>query len=102
MCSVSSILQKDQLLAEGDGVSLEIENLYLQSTFDEMPSCSSNEVNAPVRNSAAPSVTVKQGVKERLEQYLLAVSEHLLNSYSLDVSIKNVAQLCVSGSLLCQ
>ncbi|KAK6486135.1 serine-protein kinase ATM-like isoform X1 [Huso huso] len=79
-----SILQKDQLLAEGDGVSLEIENLYLQSTFDEMPSCSSNEVNAPVRNSAAPSVTVKQGVKERLEQYLLAVSEHLLNSYSLD------------------
>ncbi|MGH0157164.1 UNVERIFIED_CONTAM: hypothetical protein FKN15_067189 [Acipenser sinensis] len=79
-----SILQKDLLLAEGDGVSLEIENLYLQSTFDEMPSCSSNEVNAPVRNSAAPSVTVKQGVKERLEQYLLAVSEHLLNSYSLD------------------
>ncbi|KAG2457109.1 ATM kinase, partial [Polypterus senegalus] len=60
---------------------LDCESLFLHSTFDEVPGCFSVEENVDKQSTTRTSVHLITGLKEKLEQYLLIVAEHLLNRY---------------------
>nr|XP_014351298.1 PREDICTED: serine-protein kinase ATM [Latimeria chalumnae] len=66
----------------GDDGFSEVEELYLQTTFDKTPVCVSPPVNGTEKKSAASAIIVNQALKEKLEHHLLAVTEQLLNNYS--------------------
>uniref|UniRef100_A0A8C7SVX0 non-specific serine/threonine protein kinase n=1 Tax=Oncorhynchus mykiss TaxID=8022 RepID=A0A8C7SVX0_ONCMY len=59
----------------------EIESMYLQFSFDEMPS---NPMVKVMVSSAGTQLTVVPSLKHKLEQGLLSVADHLLNCYSPD------------------
>lgn len=68
---------------EVKGSLSEIESMYLQFSFDEMPS---NPMVKVMVSSAGTQLTVVPSLKHKLEQGLLSVADHLLNCYSPDVS----------------
>ncbi|XP_078513177.1 serine-protein kinase ATM [Lissotriton helveticus] len=78
-----------------DGAFFEIEDLYLQTAFDEMTMCTSIAVNNSTRNNAAPVFVVCQPLREKLEHHLLALSEGLLNSYSSETPPESLVR-CAS------
>ncbi|KAI4877690.1 hypothetical protein NFI96_016764 [Prochilodus magdalenae] len=69
---------------ESKSILCEIEALYLQFSFDETPSCSDITEDRTCREN--PQLTVIGALRTKLEQSLQSVAEHLLNSYSPDVS----------------
>uniref|UniRef100_A0A4X2LA63 Serine-protein kinase ATM n=1 Tax=Vombatus ursinus TaxID=29139 RepID=A0A4X2LA63_VOMUR len=61
---------------------LEVEELYLQTTFDQMDFCTNMMDGAPEKIQANAGLSVHQNLKETLDRYLLGLSEQLLNNYS--------------------
>ncbi|MBN3300154.1 ATM kinase, partial [Amia calva] len=82
--------------ADGDAALAEIESLYLQFTFDEAPDCSGPEKTVPPSGSAAAHVAILQLLKEKVEEYLLSVAEHLLNCFSPDTTPPECLIRCVN------
>ncbi|XP_029458325.1 serine-protein kinase ATM [Rhinatrema bivittatum] len=74
----------------------EIEELYLLTTFDEITLCMSPAVKIADRKLATSSLIVNHNLKENLEQWLVAVSEQLLNSYSCETTCAENLVRCAS------
>ncbi|XP_053871494.1 serine-protein kinase ATM isoform X1 [Malaclemys terrapin pileata] len=74
---------------KGEVSFLEIEELYLQTTFDEMAVFTSLAVNIADKNLSGSGLAVNQNHRETLEHCLLVVSEQLLNSYSSEICSKS-------------
>ncbi|CAM5075810.1 unnamed protein product [Natator depressus] len=74
---------------KGEVSFLEIEELYLQTTFDEMAIFTSLAVNIADKNLSGSGLAVNQNHRETLEHCLLVVSEQLLNSYSSEIYSKS-------------
>uniref|UniRef100_A0A674EXF0 non-specific serine/threonine protein kinase n=1 Tax=Salmo trutta TaxID=8032 RepID=A0A674EXF0_SALTR len=74
-------LSANQAQVEVKGALSEIESMYLQFSFDEMPS---NLMVKVMVSSAGTQLTVVPSLKHKLEQGLLSVADHLLNCYSPD------------------
>lgn len=83
MCFSSSVQHTQD---KGEVSFLEIEELYLQTTFDEMAIFTSLAVNIADKNLSGSGLAVNQNHRETLAHCLLVVSEQLLNSYSSEVS----------------
>uniref|UniRef100_A0A7M4F6F5 non-specific serine/threonine protein kinase n=1 Tax=Crocodylus porosus TaxID=8502 RepID=A0A7M4F6F5_CROPO len=64
----------------------EVEELYLQTTFDDMSIFTSPTVNAADKNLPNLRLTVNQDLRETLERYLLVVSEQLSNICSSELT----------------
>lgn len=64
----------------------DIEELYLQTTFDEMDIFANFAVNATDKNVTGSRLAINQNLRETLENCLLAMSEKLLSSYGPKVS----------------
>ncbi|XP_065687565.2 serine-protein kinase ATM [Patagioenas fasciata] len=60
----------------------DIEELYLQTTFDEMDIFTKFAVNVPDKNVTRSRFAINQNLRETLEHCLLAMSEKLLSSYA--------------------
>ncbi|KAM9452589.1 serine-protein kinase ATM isoform 3-T3 [Salvelinus alpinus] len=78
---LESAVMQDQTQVEVKGALSEIESMYLQFSFDEMPS---NPMVKEMVSSAGTQLTVVPSLKHKLEQGLLSVADHLLNCYSPD------------------
>uniref|UniRef100_A0A4W5QBH6 non-specific serine/threonine protein kinase n=1 Tax=Hucho hucho TaxID=62062 RepID=A0A4W5QBH6_9TELE len=74
-------LSANQAQVEVKDAMSEIESMYLQFSFDEMPS---NPMVKVMVSSAGTQLTVVPSLKHKLEQGLLSVADHLLNCYSPD------------------
>lgn len=64
----------------------DIEELYLQTTFDEMDVFTKFAVNVTDKNVTRSRLAINQNLRETLEHCLLAMSEKLLSSYAPKVS----------------
>ncbi|CAB1347999.1 unnamed protein product [Coregonus sp. 'balchen'] len=78
---LESAVMQDQAQVEAKDALSEIESMYLQFSFDEMPSDPMVKVTV---SSADTQLTVVPSLKHKLEQGLLSVADHLLNCYSPD------------------
>lgn len=79
----------------------EIEELYLQTTFDEMDIFTNFAVNVADKNVAGSRLVINQNLRERLENYLSAMSEKLLNSCAPKVSLKFLSSLYLCSQTIC-
>ncbi|XP_030303671.1 serine-protein kinase ATM isoform X2 [Calypte anna] len=75
----------------------DVEELYLQTTFNEMDIFTNFAVNVADKNVTGSRLAINQNLKETLEYCLLAMSEKLLSSYApkSKVSAEHLVQ-CVS------
>ncbi|XP_006833863.1 PREDICTED: serine-protein kinase ATM [Chrysochloris asiatica] len=76
----------------------EIEELFLQTTFDKMDFLNNVKESAVEKYQSNVGFSVHQNLKESLDRYLLALSEQLLNNYSSETTNSEV--LVRSASLL--
>ncbi|XP_010570895.1 PREDICTED: serine-protein kinase ATM isoform X4 [Haliaeetus leucocephalus] len=60
----------------------DVEELYLQTTFDEMDIFTNFAVNVAEKNVTGSRLAINQNLRETLEHCLLAMSEKLLSSYA--------------------
>uniref|UniRef100_A0A6Q2X681 non-specific serine/threonine protein kinase n=1 Tax=Esox lucius TaxID=8010 RepID=A0A6Q2X681_ESOLU len=85
--ALESAMTQDQAQKEAKDALSEIESLYLQFSFDEMPSEKDGmKLNGVRESSADTQHTVVPSLKNKLEQGLLSVADHLLNCYSPDTT----------------
>ncbi|XP_069496513.1 serine-protein kinase ATM isoform X1 [Ambystoma mexicanum] len=68
------------------GTFSELEELYLQTAFNEMILCSSPEMTKMNTNTSTPVLIVHHPLREKLEQCLQALCEQLLHSYSSETT----------------
>ncbi|KAJ8368814.1 hypothetical protein SKAU_G00088420 [Synaphobranchus kaupii] len=68
--------------SEGEDPLSKIESLYLQFTFDEVPPDLAVNLGGAAARSAHVQFAVVPALRERAEQNLLSVADHLLNCYS--------------------
>ncbi|KAJ8400321.1 hypothetical protein AAFF_G00397040 [Aldrovandia affinis] len=96
-----SLFTRDSFAPEVKDTLSEIENLYLQFTFDEtLPAPAVNAGGVAVCPAVA-RIAVIPALRDRMEQSLLSVVDHLLNCYSPDsqttppecLKAKSLAQL---------
>ncbi|NXP10247.1 ATM kinase, partial [Thinocorus orbignyianus] len=76
----------------------DVEELYLQTTFDEMDIFTDFAVNVADKSATGSRLAINQNLREALEYCLLAMSEKLLSSYapkSKVVAAENLVR-CVS------
>lgn len=66
----------------------DVEELYLQTTFDEMDIFTNFAVNVADKNVTGSRLAINQNLREILEYCLLAMSEKLLSSCAPKVSWK--------------
>lgn len=64
----------------------DVEELYLQTTFDEMDIFTNFAVNVADKNVTGSRLVINQSLRETLECCLLAMSEKLLSNYAPKVS----------------
>lgn len=64
----------------------DVEELYLQTTFDEMDIFTNFAVDVADKNATGSRLAINQNLRETLEYCLLAMSEKLLSSYAPKVS----------------
>uniref|UniRef100_A0A8C5LAH7 Serine-protein kinase ATM n=1 Tax=Jaculus jaculus TaxID=51337 RepID=A0A8C5LAH7_JACJA len=76
----------------------EVEELFLQTTFDKMNFLTIGKECAPEKYQHNVGFSVYHNLKESLDHYLLGLSEKLLNSYSSDIT--NTETLVRCSSLL--
>ncbi|XP_040439477.1 serine-protein kinase ATM isoform X2 [Falco naumanni] len=69
------------LQGKEDDTFSDVEELYLQTTFDEMDIFINFTVNVADKSVTTSRLAINQNLKETLEHCLLAMSEKLLNSY---------------------
>ncbi|XP_062844079.1 serine-protein kinase ATM [Trichomycterus rosablanca] len=80
---LNSMYPSDQAAATDHRNPLsEIEALFLQATFDDLPSRSAAGQNRSATCGEKPQLIVIESLRTRLERSLLSVADHLLNSYS--------------------
>ncbi|XP_035241866.1 serine-protein kinase ATM [Anguilla anguilla] len=70
--------------SEGEDSLSKIESLYLQFTFDEEPPASAADLGGAATRPEDAQFTAVPALRERVEQHLLSVADHLLNCYSPD------------------
>uniref|UniRef100_A0A8C7HPN6 non-specific serine/threonine protein kinase n=1 Tax=Oncorhynchus kisutch TaxID=8019 RepID=A0A8C7HPN6_ONCKI len=92
-CKPSDAVMQEQAQVEVKGSLSEIESMYLQFSFDEMPS---NPMAKVMVSSAGTQLTVVPSLKHKLEQGLLSVADHLLNCYSPDTTPPECLVRCSS------
>jgi ataxia telangiectasia mutated family protein len=63
----------------------EVEELFLQTTFDKMDFVSTVRECAAEQCQSSLGFSVHHSLKESLDRYLLKLSEQLLNNYSSEV-----------------
>ncbi|XP_009997696.1 PREDICTED: serine-protein kinase ATM [Chaetura pelagica] len=73
----------------------DVEELYLQTTFDEMDIFTNFAVNVADKNETCSRLAINQNLRETLEYCLLAMSERLLSSYAPKVAAEHLVR-CVS------
>uniref|UniRef100_A0A669QMV8 non-specific serine/threonine protein kinase n=1 Tax=Phasianus colchicus TaxID=9054 RepID=A0A669QMV8_PHACC len=83
------------LQAKEENSFLDVEELYLQTTFDEMDIFTNFAVNVGDKNVTGSRLVINQSLRETLECCLLAMSEKLLSSYSKLVAVEHLVR-CVS------
>ncbi|XP_047547061.1 serine-protein kinase ATM isoform X1 [Lutra lutra] len=76
----------------------EVEELFLQTTFDKMDFLTIVKECAVEKHQATVGFSVHQNLKESLDRYLLGLSEQLLNNYSPETT--NAETLIRCSSLL--
>ncbi|XP_075580028.1 serine-protein kinase ATM [Pelecanus crispus] len=74
----------------------DVEELYLQTTFDEMDIFTNFAVNVADKNVTGSRFAIDQNLREALEYCLLAMSEKLLSSYAPKVVAAEHLVRCVS------
>ncbi|KAE8295481.1 Serine-protein kinase ATM [Larimichthys crocea] len=79
----SALLQEHTSSNAKDNLE-EIESLYLQFTFNPLPSVMQGTDESVKRASADGQFTAVSGLRKKLEQSLLCVADNLLNCYSPD------------------
>lgn len=82
--SLSEQHQKD----EEEPSFAEVEELFLQTTLDNMDFLTTVEECAIEKHKSSPGFSVHQNLKVSLDHYLLGLAEQLLNNYSPEVSLK--------------
>uniref|UniRef100_A0A8C0AYU6 non-specific serine/threonine protein kinase n=1 Tax=Buteo japonicus TaxID=224669 RepID=A0A8C0AYU6_9AVES len=80
---------------EDDNFS-DVEELYLQTTFDEMDIFTNFAVNVAEKNVTGSRLAINQNLRETLEHCLLAMSEKLLSSYAPKVVAAEHFVRCIS------
>ncbi|XP_075347105.1 serine-protein kinase ATM [Mycteria americana] len=78
----------------------DVEELYLQTTFDEMDIFTNFAVNVADKNVTGSRLAIDQNLRETLEYCLLAMSEKLLSSYAPKSKIVAAEHLVRCVSLL--
>ncbi|XP_061847968.1 serine-protein kinase ATM isoform X4 [Colius striatus] len=78
----------------------DVEELYLQTTFDEVDIFTNFAVNVADKNMTGSRLTISQNLKETLEHCLLAISEKLLSSYAPKFKVVTAEHLVRCVSLL--
>ncbi|KAL4647243.1 serine-protein kinase ATM isoform X2 [Arapaima gigas] len=104
-----SLFSQDQPPPESEPGLFDMESMYLQFTFDEVPQCPAAKGTPPVVGSSDTKVTVIQALRDKLEKDLLSVAEQLLNCYSPDsqsVPVECLVRCCelltgVLGGYIC-
>uniref|UniRef100_I3M4C5 Serine-protein kinase ATM n=1 Tax=Ictidomys tridecemlineatus TaxID=43179 RepID=I3M4C5_ICTTR len=74
----------------------EVEQLFLQTTFDKMDFLTVVEECAVEKYQSSIGFSVHQNLKESLDRYLLGLSERLLNSYSSEITNSEILVRCSS------
>ncbi|XP_071472781.1 serine-protein kinase ATM isoform X9 [Marmota flaviventris] len=74
----------------------EVEQLFLQTTFDKMDFLTIVEECAVEKYQSSIGFSVHQNLKESLDRYLLGLSERLLNSYSSEITNSEILVRCSS------
>ncbi|XP_029417756.1 serine-protein kinase ATM isoform X1 [Nannospalax galili] len=74
----------------------EVEELFLQTTFDKMDFLSSVKECAVAKFQLSIGFSVHQNLKESLDRYLLGLSEQLLNNYSSEITSSEALVRCSS------
>ncbi|XP_008940294.1 PREDICTED: serine-protein kinase ATM-like, partial [Merops nubicus] len=93
LCSVQHLQGKEENFSD-------VEELYLQTTFDEMDIFTNFAVNAEGKNVTGSRLAINQNLRETLERCLLAVSEKLSNSYTPKFKVVTAEHLVRCVSLL--
>ncbi|NXU56060.1 ATM kinase, partial [Turnix velox] len=78
----------------------DVEELYLQTTFDEMDIFTNFAENVADKNATGSRLAINQNLRETLECYLLAMSEKLLSSYGPKSKVVAAEHLLRCVSLL--
>ncbi|XP_042694753.1 serine-protein kinase ATM isoform X1 [Centrocercus urophasianus] len=78
----------------------DVEELYLQTTFDEMDIFTNFAVNVADKNVTGSRLVINQSLRETLECCLLAMSEKLLSNYAPKSKLVAVEHLVRCVSLL--
>ncbi|KAM4628418.1 serine-protein kinase ATM [Polymixia lowei] len=81
---LESALSQEQASAKTKDTLVEIERLYLQFSFDALPSELGVRDSEAARLAADSQLPVVHSVRDRLEPSLLCVADNLLNCYSPD------------------
>ncbi|XP_062471298.1 serine-protein kinase ATM [Pezoporus occidentalis] len=78
----------------------DVEELYLQTTFDEMDIFTNFAVNVADKNVTVSRLAVNQNLRETLEQCLLAMAEKLLSIHASKSKVVTAEHLVRCASLL--
>ncbi|XP_066103499.1 serine-protein kinase ATM [Saccopteryx bilineata] len=73
-----------------------VEELFLQTTFDKMDFLTIVNEYAIEKHQSSIGFSVHQNLRESLDRYLLALSEHLLNNYSSETTNTETLVRCSS------
>uniref|UniRef100_A0A8C3VYE6 Serine-protein kinase ATM n=1 Tax=Catagonus wagneri TaxID=51154 RepID=A0A8C3VYE6_9CETA len=79
-----------------DASLLEVEELFLQTTFDKMDFLTIVQECTIEKHHSSVGFSVHQNLKESLDRYLLGLSEQLLNNYSPETSDSETLVRCSS------
>ncbi|XP_028903598.1 serine-protein kinase ATM isoform X1 [Ornithorhynchus anatinus] len=72
----------------------ETEELYLQTTFDQMDFCPNIMKNVPEETQTNAGLSVNQNLRETLEHCLLGIAEQLLSGYSSETTTSETLVRC--------
>uniref|UniRef100_UPI00398ED2B7 serine-protein kinase ATM-like n=1 Tax=Pristiophorus japonicus TaxID=55135 RepID=UPI00398ED2B7 len=84
-----------------DTVFSETEHLFLQTTFDETPNYSSTVVSVREKEPMSSRISVKRVLKEKLEEYLLALVECLHSTVVVPPECQVRCADLITGVLRC-
>ncbi|XP_010190562.1 PREDICTED: serine-protein kinase ATM-like, partial [Mesitornis unicolor] len=84
------------LQGKEDNSFSDVEELYLQTTFDDMDIFANFAVNVVDKNATGSRLAINQNLRETLEYCLLAMSEKLLSIYAPKVVAAEHLVRCVS------
>ncbi|XP_069747371.1 serine-protein kinase ATM isoform X3 [Narcine bancroftii] len=86
---------------KGSTLFSETESLFLQTTFDEIPTYSSTKVWIQGKDPVTSKISAKQALREKLEEYLLALVECLHSAMKLPPECQVRCADLIIGVLQC-